>query len=555
MSPPAHHSSYLAASKHLASGQPREALQLLLKIPAPESEQPEVQLALARCYVALDRHKAAFRIVSALQAAHGPGPWSGLMQQLFEQPTQSTPDAAAAESVLRTKSGKGLLLLMAASLLMVLVAAVAYWMRHASKPEYTTVATEAQYVPVNLTRPLLPEELLSRMDVEAQVDAVYFALLTGLSESDIPALQVVLSEATLPAARERVSWLLGALGDEASVASLIASAQSDTSVEVRRAAVAMLRNFNDESSWRALDQLLKNDPEPEVRWLAAAGMSHLRDRAAQHYIEEAVAREQSPYGKAMLQRLIAPETRGTRPPLIQAGVASIGAFRDTPYGIYIPTSYREGRTLPLLVALGSAQGDAAAMLEDGKAAAEANSCVLLVPYFDYGNYPYFRQLNLVPTLNFVHQRLTAVIAAVRERVTLDDQPPLLFGYGEGAEVAVRFALSHRGKVQRMALHGGDSYLYPDDMRPFPLGLAPHPLCPELPALTFDTLLDTPTLLIYGADDAVASTLETQRLLREAQEYAGKVGRLCRMEGREMPENVHSVTEALPLVADFLFRAP
>lgn len=554
MSPPEHHSSYLAASKHLASGQPREALHLLLKIPAPASEQPEVQLALARCYVALGRHKAAFRIVSALQAVHGPGPWSGLMQELFEQPAQAATEAATLISVPPRSSRFRLFFLLAASLVIGMVVALVYCFGNTWIVEDEVATEEAVFIPVNLTRPLVPPEVLSTIDMASRVDPVYFALLPGLVESDLPALQLVLYEAKLPAARERAAWLLGALGDESSAEALITSVQTDTSGLVRRAAVAMLRNFSGESSWRALERLLKNDPEPEIRWLAAAGMVHLRDRAAQHYMEKAVAREQSPYGKAMLQRLIAPETRGTRPPLIQAGVSSIGVFRDTSYTIYLPTSYRADRPLPLLVALGSRQSDATPMLDACKSVAEAKSCVLLMPCFDYGDFPYFRQMNLVPTLDSVNQRLAELIAAVRERITLEGAP-VLFGYGEGAEVAVRFALSHPGKVLRMVLHGGESYVYPDDVRPFPLGLAPNPLAFDMPALSFDTIVDTPTLLIHGANDAVKSNVEASRFIRAAQEYASKADRSCRVEGREIADDAPSIVDVLHGAADFVFSAP
>jgi len=433
--------------------------------------------------------------------------------------------------------------------------AAAFWLGSVWIAEQEVAPKEAGSFQVSLTRPLVPEEVLSAMSVDSHVDAVYFALLPGLVETDVPALRLVLSEAMLPEARERAVWLLGALRDESIADALIASAQTDTSGGVRRASVAMLRNFNNEPSWRTLERLLKHDPEQEVRWLAAASMSHLRDRAAQHYIEEAAAREESPYGKAMLQRLVSPEARGTRPPLIRAGESSSGAFRDTPYRFYVPTSFREGKPLPLLVALPSGQGDAESMLEVCKPEAEANACALLVPCFDYGDFPYYRHLNLVPTLDSVSQRLAEIIAAVGERITLDEKPPLLFGYGEGAEVASRFALAHPGEVWRMALHGAGSYVYPDAAQPFPMGLAPNPLYPNLPPLTFDTIVDTPTLLIHRANDSETSTREALRFLRAAQKYASEADRSCRVEGREIPGDVLVLADVFPVAVEFLLSGP
>ncbi len=552
MSHPEHHSAYVAACQHLAAGRSREALTALLRIPAPASEQPEVQLALARSYLALERRKAAFRIVSRLQAAHGAGPWSDLMQELFDQPTpapvvvEEAPVAAASTGRFRWSTALVALAVICAA------GVAAYLAFHAAG---TVLEAETQDdSPMVVPRPLDARDLLKRMGDPKRAEAVYFALLPGASTEDLPAIIPVLTDCVEPKGRLCAARLLGAIGSEESVEALLKAAGTDPDERVRCAAAIALRGISGEAAWLGLAGLLQGDASACVRLLAAAGLEKLRGRSAHPHIEAALSREGDAYARKVLASMLSPESWGTRPALVHPGAVTPGAYLDMPYLLYTPSGYREGSHSGVLLALHGEDGDAEGLIAACRDEAEARGYAVIAPFFDYGKYPEYRYLNIVPRLTPVDVRLLDIVHALGERMSIDTTRLHLYGHGFGAEAAASFALAHPERVARAGGYGGEEYVLPGRSRVFPHGTRAHPLRSDLAPLDYGELAKLPFLLVSGAGDAPGLQAAAQGFVHAA-ESATPAGEACGVELIMLDGGAPSVAQAFAVVATRLLEAP
>lgn len=543
--------AYLEACKLLVEGNAGKALELLLTIPRPVAEQPEVRLAVAKCYAALDRRNAAFRIVSALQAAHGPGPWSNFLQELFEQPA-TTPAVSASLEESRAMGGRHKRLIWLAQLAFVLLfaAGVTFYLWQQPDGAEPEEAEEEQWEATVIERPLEPLDLLARMNDPKRVTAIFYALAMDVGVQDVSALSLVLSDAKSRLARICAAQLLGAVGEVSGLEPLIKAAESDPDPYVRRAATFQLRNFPHDRAYRVLASLLLNDPLRDVRLLAAAGLSKLKGRGANALLEEAINIETA-YGRLVLERMAAPENRGTRPPLVLPGEVSAGVYRDTYYLVYTPTSYRAGTKSGLLLALHADEGDSEVLMGAVKEAAEAHGCVAIAPFFDYSNYDYYRNLNLAPSHVPVDTRLLDIVSAVGERISINEEQLLLFGYGDGGSVAVRFTLAHPDRVKRVAVYRAEQFAFPERTVLFPNGTRAHPLRPDLAPFDYAKLVEKPIAVLVGDDEDVDVMKGTRRFTAAAQAYADSNGLTCRVERRPIEASHLTAAEAFPHVAEFL----
>jgi pimeloyl-ACP methyl ester carboxylesterase len=148
------------------------------------------------------------------------------------------------------------------------------------------------------------------------------------------------------------------------------------------------------------------------------------------------------------------------------------------YFSYIPDG--AGPESPILVLVHGITRRAAEQIFRFRDEADRTGAVLVAPHFPKVIYGQYQQVvdKRGPRADLA---LIEIIAAVAEEIGGRAGKVHLFGFSGGAQFAHRFALIHPERVASISLASAGWYTMPDETRPYPLGIATHPI----PGETFD----------------------------------------------------------------------
>lgn len=148
------------------------------------------------------------------------------------------------------------------------------------------------------------------------------------------------------------------------------------------------------------------------------------------------------------------------------------------YFFYVPDS--AGPESPILVLVHGITRRAAEQIFRFRDDADRTGTILIAPHFPKVIYGQYQQVvdKKGPRADLA---LIEIIAEVAGEIGGRTGKVHLFGFSGGAQFAHRFALIHPGRVASISLASAGWYTMPDEVRPYPLGIATHPI----PGETFD----------------------------------------------------------------------
>lgn len=157
---------------------------------------------------------------------------------------------------------------------------------------------------------------------------------------------------------------------------------------------------------------------------------------------------------------------------------AIGGPTLREYFSYTPDG--AGPESPILVLVHGITRRAAEQIFRFRDEADRTRIVLVAPHFPKTTYGQYQQAvdRRGPRADLA---LIDIVADVADSLGAGSSKVHLFGFSGGAQFAHRFALIHPERVASISLASAGWYTMPDEKRPFPLGIATHPVAGE----TFD----------------------------------------------------------------------
>jgi poly(3-hydroxybutyrate) depolymerase len=157
---------------------------------------------------------------------------------------------------------------------------------------------------------------------------------------------------------------------------------------------------------------------------------------------------------------------------------AIGGPTLREYFFYVPDG--AGPESPILVLVHGITRRAAEQMFRFRDEADRTGIILVAPHFPKVIYGQYQQVvdKKGPRADLA---LIEIIAEVVGDIGGRAGKVHLFGFSGGAQFAHRFALIHPGRVASISLASAGWYTMPDEARPYPLGIATHPI----PGAAFD----------------------------------------------------------------------
>lgn len=537
------------ARKLLQQGKPALALQLLLEAEPHIAAHAEVQFLIARCYYSVGKQQEAFRALSQLQAAHGQGPWSLMLEEIYGG---NSPVAPAPPMVASVKGRpdvaprRVIAIAVACAVSVCAIAAMAYFALQRRAPEQT-----APVVVTAMGRPLIAREVIARLSDPNGLRAAYFALAEGLSTADVPVLRQALRECKYAEGRLVAARMLGAIGSADAEPELAEAASADASANVRQVALWALGKTKGEIARQRLPGLLSSATSKHNRQMAARAFFEVSGVAAASAIEQQARQQQSSLNKFLLRNITDGNSKGNRPPIVMPREVSTGVCSDTTYSVYTPISYKVATPSKLMVAMHAEWGTQDSMVEALAPIADKAGCVLLAPLIRFDEFPYYAELNLELGQPAADTRLLDIIEQLRQVISLDLARFTLIGFGAGADFSIHFAFAYPERVEKLALYAGVHYVSANPSVMFPLGPRPHPFRPDISTLDFGKLIGIPTaiLLSNGEEDGVRNGANAY--YEAAETYAREHNLRSAVSIIGMHKARLSARKAFPLFESFL----
>jgi pimeloyl-ACP methyl ester carboxylesterase len=299
---------------------------------------------------------------------------------------------------------------------------------------------------------------------------------------------------------------------------------------------------------QAATNLVNASPSEDLRVLAAGVLVSLATPTAMATLQHAHKTAPPKVARGIAFLLNSSQFARTSFDLPLPGFSSECWLRGMQYFVYLPKSWDSGKEWPLLVVVHGTDGHGRLYQDLVQAECDRLGVVAIAPTFDPHRFWGFGHFGgkWRPDLALIE-----AIQSNAPRLHLANKPCLLLGHSEGAQFVGRFALVHPDGVRRVAMSGTDELCWPDQGQIFPFGTGPNPEMPGLPALTADSWLNVPTLLIVGTDDHKANIAISEKWAAAVNDYAAKRGRSERVTFLRNPGGLHSLKSNYPMIQNWL----
>jgi pimeloyl-ACP methyl ester carboxylesterase len=162
--------------------------------------------------------------------------------------------------------------------------------------------------------------------------------------------------------------------------------------------------------------------------------------------------------------------------------------------------------------------------------------LLVAPSFDRARFPDYQRLGRHGKGERSDLALRRILEDVGGRTGGSYRKTVLFGYSGGGQFVHRYAMAYPRGVAAMAIAAPGWFTYPDPGIPFPEGIGPTALLPDL---RFDParFLKIPTLVLVGENDTARDASLNRRR------------RIDRLQGKNRIARARRWTEAMSAAAD------
>ena len=392
--------------------------------------------------------------------------------------------------------------------------------------------------------------LLRDLNYSSRREEAYAQLCRVAKVDDLNLIHGYYPDLRSDKARWRALWILGEVGSPESVVLLKKELKEHPSRYVRRTAAYSLGKIGSTSAIMALENALFDDPEVQVKQRAAWALDQIMGREAEPILRRAL--EQNPNGGASysLKWLLDYAKKGTQLPRIVPGEASYGVLNDTQYKIYVPSTYTSDREWPLLVSVHGMNGHPDPYEKMWREDAERYGFVVLAPFFDSPNHPYYNYLQLHRNRSDLF--LLDAISAVGEVLSIKTDKFYLFGHSRGGQFVTRFALLHPDRLIKAAACGSATYVFPDPNRYFPDGLKRNPLMRPADKINIDGMLALPLAIVIGTNDTQQRNDLAMKFISMTNEYAAQHGVYHNTSVIHVPGGRHAGYINRPYASKFFF---
>jgi len=319
--------------------------------------------------------------------------------------------------------------------------------------------------------------------------------------------------------RRNAAHALGGVGTEADVEDLVTAALEDEEFSVRRASAAAIYEIMGSDGRDPLRKILETTDDGGLR--------------------------------VAIKWMLDDRFKGTVDP--EGGAADIidASYEGTHYKLYLPSRYRRGAQLPLLVSVHGTDGVPGRYLRMWIADAERHGFAVLAPHFDTPTFPFYDLLDIGLGGTFADKRLLAIIDQVERHLSVRTDRFYLFGHSKGGQFVTRFALVHPGRIIAAAACGSGHYVrwIPDGY--FPGGTAPHPHAPEMD-LDFGDLVRMKLAVVLGTRELDRRKQAAEEFMDDVRRYAAEHRIESSVEMIWVPNGGHNGRTNQPKASQFFF---
>ncbi len=406
---------------------------------------------------------------------------------------------------------------------------------HANNTAWVGLSPPAGAFPVRGSRPNDPEiiqRLLGGLAGRDAVNALY-ELCERVGEADLPMLHEMLRRHRSRRVREGLVRLLGYIGSPESVGPLSETLLQDTHVFARVRAAEALGRMHTEEALSALEQAIREDGASRVR--ADALVAYHRIAGADRFAQFASKLEAKGNGETarVLSWLLGPLSgHGTEPAAIAPGRIRYGYVSGTLYGVYLPPGEIAEGPPGVLVVIHDYMAlpeSVEPLMEQFRADAASHGMAIIAPYFDHPTFPNFGMLNIGLQRTRADLRLFEILDAVSRNTPLRLDRFMLYEHGPARGFVNWFALAYPKRVERAVVCLPRRFAPMNEEFPFPFGLRPSPLAPELGRPSAELFLGVPLLLLAAKKGSETTTQELEQF---------QAALATRMAVRDMPLRVH-----------------
>ncbi len=383
----------------------------------------------------------------------------------------------------------------------------------------------------------------------------YFSQMDALKDEVTPEDLPLLHEELVGGksqSRRAAAWILAHIWSPESVDPLRKALLNDANKVVRWEAAHTLGHIGAKAAEADLIHAMQSDPSEEVRARAAEALNMLGTPGALAAIRKAATVEQNASVNRTLQFLLGnvryrKHQRAARRP----GEVTEGYFKGTRYLVYTPKGMAERAKRRWLVSVHGTWGNPELHIRLARNDADRHGLMVLAPHFDYGQYSWFGMFNLRNGKIRPDRRIFDILRE-NSRGAPAEPRLLLFGHSEGGQFVHRFVLAHPDRVDRAVAAGSGMLVRPDAATPFPAGTAANRLAPDLGALDFSLLVQTPLAMVIGAKDEPARLAAVDAFMESVRQYAQEKRITSRVEFFLVPEGGHDTSSNWSVAREFLF---
>jgi poly(3-hydroxybutyrate) depolymerase len=232
----------------------------------------------------------------------------------------------------------------------------------------------------------------------------------------------------------------------------------------------------------------------------------------------------------------------------------------TAYYLCLPRG--RGAGAPLLVCVHGISRNAEEHMRHFAPLAQAHGVALLAPLFAQPEFPDYQRLGREGRGRRADLALCAILAALHREEGVADDRIYLFGHSGGGQFVHRYVMANPARVARFVISAAGWYTYPDPDRPFPIGIGPDPLLPDL-RFDPDSFLRVGGCVLVGEGDTkrarslrtgpMVDAMQGTNRVERARRWAEAMNREAARRGLPPPVELHVLPSAGHRFADMAMR--
>ncbi len=230
------------------------------------------------------------------------------------------------------------------------------------------------------------------------------------------------------------------------------------------------------------------------------------------------------------------------------------------YYLCLPLSLRTDA--PVLVCVHGISRNAEEHMRHLAPLAQQRGVVVVAPLFPQAEFPDYQRLGRTGHGRRADFALHEILAELRRSAGVAVDRIYLFGHSGGAQFVHRYVMANPAEVARFVVSAAGWYTYPDPDQPFPLGIGPSPLLPDL-HLDPDTFLRVAGCVLVGEGDTrrgrslrtapLVDAKQGRTRIERALRWAEAMNREAARRGLPPPVDLHVLPQAGHRFADVATR--